>query len=1044
MASIIRSQIVAKPDHVGTSREDLAVGDVVTLLADDLSNTTYAWTLAYKPEGSTATLTGDVTLPGPLTFTVDLEGPYLIRLITDLGTATQNEQFVRLRYLTDFASLHIVAGGEQLTSVVPVPVDIAAQGWADDQNRNLLTLLNLIQPLVSSGDVISVDPGGGGDYNTIQEAIDAAVLAGASFATPYVVTVRPGLYIEDVDFAPHVAVIGQPGNSSGTSDLEIVRVRTASASGHTALLALAGDQTVLANLTLENQFASTTPLLSKGGLGSLTAYRCDLSQLAIAPTQGAAFGIVAGSATFDGCLIRMTQGAAADRVALDQRDATTVTLRQCRILGPSGMRLNETLLTGTTLYARDTRIVSTGGAGSAAIFTDAETVDLEYCRIESAVADTIQVHPGAGVFAGDVRLNLRWCFVSGDVRFDTTGLSGTSTLNLGSVQYGSLSFPGGTPTVVAATIKAASLFYDNTASLPDITAENVQEAVDQVFAYAEQVRTLDNAYDGGVPNTGTGRTILADQGPVDIVDAVVPSDPPAPANLDGRLRAVGGIETGALGFPEVLIDPNPYGGGPLIQMGSRVVANNAPRVVGDALVLGNSTGTPLFRNYNLRVGTKSSEGGTTIGSLLLRAGDGLSNGVSTPDAGSVSIQAGSGFDGAAGLAGNVWVIPGTSDFGTPGSMFLARPQDMTAATLTAAGAFVGGVAGTIRFATDMGAISIDVLVGDNLAAVIAKLDATGQVVAADTGGGVLGMATVAKGPNATLYFLNADLGLDLAMGQFDGQVPVDGTVPSYIQINATDANEISFGVNGTTGPMIYNADTGKLTVPGIIDPTGLILDQNVPILPGSGKGVIFVGDGTSGTIQGNFYYRWESGVLQDITAGIGGSTTVNVEEEGSSIGGFNILDFRGGGVTATNDGGGRARITVSAGITDGQDEGVSVGTGFSAINFVGGGVAAVDAGSGVLQVSISSAGIKVEREEFAAIGFAFGGGLSTISLGSTPNFNADFTGLIELFRNGVADMTLTVAAPSNFQEFRLNGTTLEIGADITATGDTYRLVYPKI
>lgn len=1043
MAAIIRSQIAAKPDHVGTSRDDLEAGDVVTVVADDLTPTTYAWSIVYKPEGSAATLSGDVTLPGPLTFTVDLEGPYLIRLITDLGTPDESQQFVRLRYLTNFGQLHLVAGGEQLNSTIPVPVDIDPQGWADDQNRNLTTLLGFIQPLVASGDVITVDAGIGGDFSTIQAAINQAVLDGASLSDPAVVLVRPGLYIEDVAFAPHVAVLGWPGNTSGTSDMEIVRVRAASATCHTAAMPAATDQVVLANLTLENQFASTTPVLAKTGSGSITAFRCDLSQLAIDPTQGAAFGISGGTATLDGCLVRMTAGAAADRVALSQRDATTLTLLNCRILGPSGMRLNDTLLTGTTCTGRDCRITATGGAGSAAIFTDAEELTLEYCRIESTVSDTIQVHPGGAAFAGDVSLTLRWCFISGDVDYDVTGLAGTSDLNLGSVEYGSLSLPGGAPSSITATTKSSTLFYDNTTSLPDITATTVQDALDQIYAYASEVRTLDDAYDGGPADIGAGRTIVADQGSVDIVDAVAPSDPPSPANSDGRLRAVGGVEVGALGFPEILLDPNPYGQGPLLQMGSRVVANNAPNVVGDALIFGNATGSPSFRNYGLRVGTQSSLGGSNIGNLHLRAGDGLPNGASTPDAGSVYVQAGSGFDAAAGASGDLWLIPGDSAFGPVGGIFLSRPQDMTPATLTAAGAFVGGVTGTVRFATNMGAIEVDIDAADGLAAVIAKFDATGQVTAADSGGGVLELTTVALGPDATIYFLNADTGLDTALGVFDGQAPVAGTAPSYIRVDVTAAQEITFGADGATGPMIYNADTGKLTVPGIIDPTGLVLDETVPLVAPTGKGVIFIGDGTGGTIAGNFYFRYEGGALQDVSAGIGGSTTVSVEDEGVGLGGFNILNFAGSAVTATNDGGGRALITITAGGFDGEDEGVSVGTGFDTINFVGGGVTASDAGGGTLDVTVATGGIKIERESFAASSFAFAGGISTVTVSQTPDFNADFTGVIELYRNGVADMTLVGGPPSTVTEFRLNGTTLEIGADITATGDTFKIVYPK-
>jgi hypothetical protein len=1105
MAASIRSLVNGINPIIGLSRADLRPGDVVTVDAADLSNTTYAWNIAYKPEGSAAAFVGDPTTSGPLQFTVDKEGPYLIRLITDLGLQTESQQFVRLRFLTLLGDLALVAGGEQNNSPVPVPVDTSAQGWADDQNRNILTLLSLLQSVASSGRILYVDANalggtgivdpitgqveGYGDHSTVQAAIDQAAAVATSLL-PWVIAVRPGTYQEDLILKPWVHVVGWPGDTSGSPNINGVFIRS-STTGHMAVTTSPGDEIVLSNVTLENLVSGPVAALEKVGAGNIVAYRCSFSQQASAVNQAPAFRLTVGTATLDHCTMLMTAAASADRAAYDQPGTGTVaTLRACRVVGPSGMRLNETLVAGSgiTCQVRDSRVVSTGGAGAAAIFTDADDLLLEYCRIESAVAAPIVGHPSAAAFAGPVGITLRWCFVGGIIRFDTTGPLAASTLALGSTEYSTLDFPGGTPSTFTATTKSTTLFYDNTATAPDISSSDVQGAIDDLYAYAALVRTLDDAYDGGIPNTGTGRTIVADQGAVDIVDAPAPSDPPPPGNTDGMLRVVGGVQVGSLGVPEIDLDPNPYGSGPAITMGHSVVANNAPVLAGDAFVQGNSTGDPLYRNYNLRVGTKSSLGGGAIGSLVLRGGDGLANGFQTPDAGHVYIQSGSGFAVAAGDAGDVWVAPGDSAFGPAGSTYLARPQDATSATITAAGAFVGGVAGNITFATNTGAITIAVAAPDNLAAVIAKFDATGEVTAADAGGGVLELTTQAKGPTAQVFFLNADAGVDAALGVFDGQVMVAGTFPSFIQLRVSAANEITIGGNGATGPMIYNADTGKLTVPGLIDPTGLIFDEAPEPPIGVAKGGLFVSDGSGGLSQGDLYYTNPNGaILSNISGGVV-SASIAIEEEGGLVEpNATTLNFIGGQITAAAAGGGQVNVTVSAGsVAVEEDGGVvetdtqtlnftgdgvtatsaggnqvdvavpslalefgggSVETVTQTINFIGAGVSAVSAGSNQVNVTIPGGGggglTGVTSDTFVASAFAFGGGLSTITVSATPDATASLAGLRFMFRNGVADMTEVAGVPSTASEWRLNGTTLEIGADITATTQTYRVHYPN-
>lgn len=126
------------------SRDDLSLGDVVTVSSVN-SGTAYAWSLAYAPSGSAAVFssTGNrsAIVQNPGTFTVDVEGSYLIRLQFSDGTGV-TEQFVRLRALTTIGSLKLVAAGEKYDTV-PIPVDTTPSGWADDQNYNLNQILGL-------------------------------------------------------------------------------------------------------------------------------------------------------------------------------------------------------------------------------------------------------------------------------------------------------------------------------------------------------------------------------------------------------------------------------------------------------------------------------------------------------------------------------------------------------------------------------------------------------------------------------------------------------------------------------------------------------------------------------------------------------------------------------------------------------------------------------------------------------------------------------------------------------------------------------------
>jgi len=146
MAAEIRSRVVApvvKAVVDNASRDDLAVNDVVRLEAvPPAAGTTWAWTLVFVPAGSVAVLTpaAATATSGPLEFTVDKVGPYLVRLTVDAGTPTESTEYVRLRALTGSLGLHLVAAGERRDSTGVIPVDVDVEGWANEQNSNFQSL----------------------------------------------------------------------------------------------------------------------------------------------------------------------------------------------------------------------------------------------------------------------------------------------------------------------------------------------------------------------------------------------------------------------------------------------------------------------------------------------------------------------------------------------------------------------------------------------------------------------------------------------------------------------------------------------------------------------------------------------------------------------------------------------------------------------------------------------------------------------------------------------------------------------------------------
>ena len=530
--ALIQSLVNAANPVVGASRNDLRAGDVVQL--DDVGGpaNTYAWSIAFAPEDkdrnpSAAVLVGNIFGPGPVTFTVDNEGPYLIRLVIDAGLPTQDEQYVRLRYDTFFGDLTLVAAGERRDGTGIIPVDVSAEGWANDQNFNLNRLLCLIQHSAASGRIIYVDANRGknnlwvpndpavaegfADFSTVSEAILAAetnnefnggILPSAT--QPMVVAVRPGFYEEDVEFKPYVHIIGWPSSGGGPGDhpdfdrsVNIRALNTgAPALTFTANLPNLGEYCYISNVVLENVGATTNALLRKVGEGDVYLINTELLQNGGgAPSQGAGISVERGRAFLDNTRVAQTDTFSKTSLAFtvsSTAGTSSLITKDCMFLGPSIGTVDPSAFGGVTALLKSTQFeqVQNVGAGTSfSLQSWSEDLVLEDCQLvvdgASGITDGIELNPTAVAIPGDLSLTLRRTLL-GDTAtgapgflgfsINDTGVVGTSYLRLASAEYGPITQVGAV-TRQALTI-GTSLFYDNTAS--GLVSENVQDAIDEI------------------------------------------------------------------------------------------------------------------------------------------------------------------------------------------------------------------------------------------------------------------------------------------------------------------------------------------------------------------------------------------------------------------------------------------------------------------------------------------------------------------------------------------------------------------------------------
>jgi len=492
MAAIIRSRRNGIPatDITGASRDDLLLGDVVSVTSVDAA-TTYSWILSFAPEGSAAVFSGSSSAVSPGNFTVDLEGPYLIRLTVDAGLPTEDTQYVRLRALTEFADLKLVSAGERRDGTGIIPVDIDTEGWANEQNFNLQALLGFVKRTALTGRILYVDANYGtdnyADHSTINDAITAAVGLGATVADPYAVLVRGGVYTEDVVFQSGVHVIGWPGGAARGNVVRVVAANGGGTGTHQVSLPNASDLVMLSNLDLINTgVGATDATVRKTGSGKVVFENCVIRQDAVGVAVGPALDIQAGEAEILGGELLVDDSNVNDRFTFAQTGtSTTVEIRDCLIQGPSGLDLNPNLNTLINCGLQRTIVRATGTAGVVGVRTSATSLLMEHCLVEAlqpAVTALFQVHPSGGALISNVGVSLRWTRLDGNVTFDVTGIVGATSWHTGATTLGTVTYPGGPVSSVVATVDASSIFYDNTIST--LIAENVQDAIDEIAASA--------------------------------------------------------------------------------------------------------------------------------------------------------------------------------------------------------------------------------------------------------------------------------------------------------------------------------------------------------------------------------------------------------------------------------------------------------------------------------------------------------------------------------------------------------------------------------
>jgi hypothetical protein len=831
----------------GNSTDIARKGDTITCTAVDVANT-YSWSLVFTPDFSNGDPSASALINPPgsqansCKFIIDAEGAYMVRLVVDAGLPTENTVFLRVRYETVFGDVKLVSAGERRDQTAVIPADIDPVGWADDQNQNMQKILAYVRRLSTSGRVLYVDanrgrtydpaqavndptntvqfPGddpanleqtgiftgaeGFGDFSSIQEAIDYANAAGqagarshespVSSTSPFYVIIRPGLYVEDLNFQPYVHLIGLPDiNTSGTWGWEPSCVRI---QGHHTWSAAAAEVGSLRlkglSFTTDPVVVDATPLLTvTGAVGAYQTLYIDNSYIYQAANGGGHAIHLTGAGAVSALISDGRIGSTADDPAKwiilnDCQEASSVFFERVRFYGlgvVSGVRLGAGLGVIGFGYIKNCRFEVMALHNDAHVLSnDLAQLTISGSYFEGFGANPpIVLHHAGNAHPVDMRVTIRDTQISrgndgtlGDISFNTDGLT-SGTLQLGSVKYNDLVFPGANPPTYGAIDQSLTTKYEKSYDSPftgvnpvvpvaqQLPADNVQDALDALTQMGTQpgvppienappasvFGTLHSAYQGWtqvanglIAGLGDGRRIDAIHGSVQISGAATSAPPTANGGLlvEGRVR-IGPIDP-IPGYTEIDLNPDPFSAGPKISLGENIWINGrgttGPQLLPSTFIQANSTGSgATAHNYNLTIQTSSSAEASLygrVGNLNLRAGDSIEPTVVGPIGGNVNIEAGSYLSATAGPdAGYINLIPGwykNANVSMPvvigthvGSTFtVVEAQTPLPAVLG------NDAAGSITFATDQGEFSVTVAAGMTPAQVLAQFVAATDLV----------------------------------------------------------------------------------------------------------------------------------------------------------------------------------------------------------------------------------------------------------------------------------------------------------------------------
>lgn len=508
MPAMIRSRLYQTsvgpqvgPTVTGASRNDLMKGYRVVCESVNAS-TTYSWSLVFTPDSpgptsvSASDFAGTPSAAGLLPpensnsqtckFDVDWDGSYLIRLVTDAGLPTEDTQFIRLRGLTTFGNLKLVAAGERRDQYGIVPVDATPEGWSDDQNQNLQRLMLLLRRVSTGSRILYVDanrgrafdstvaqddptrivrfPGpdpsardesgmratavGYGDFSTIQEAIDYAVAAAGrgepvpSSTNPYYIKIRPGTYLEGLVLAPFVHLLADSpvGEPRGT-----VTIRTTATNKYHSFTAASGNsELLLSGLLFLNSEQTTQAILEVAAGGIVYLFDSAMVQVGAKVDQGGCIH-TAGVGTFTSVQVirsrlNMNGVSAVKHTVNFEAPSGYLSFFDSTVSGPNGVRvLSDPFGPASTLQllayrseiaGRDDLGRSVIGYPNTALLSHSTFVrPLEFTPVGGAYTHNVEVHVNdihvsVGMNAGPE---------PAAISFDASGTAGATTLHLGTV-----------------------------------------------------------------------------------------------------------------------------------------------------------------------------------------------------------------------------------------------------------------------------------------------------------------------------------------------------------------------------------------------------------------------------------------------------------------------------------------------------------------------------------------------------------------------------------------------------------------------------------